>query len=185
MIHIISGPSCAGKSTLLDDSKINSKTNFSLNKPVLYPKDIEYSSDAIQDNCFIHYNILRPADNSNNYFNNREQQMLDFMSDAPWAKISKSPQPKKAIILIVSRSILEKRMLSRQYVEPKSLTGFSPEYYPAKRWLQLLGAVDLKELYNVWFAELKHHGIDYTVINGENSNYEIIQKKDVKNLNLN
>ncbi len=180
MIHIISGPSCAGKSTLINSAKIHSIANVSSKQPVLFPKDIENDSGAIQDNCFLHYNILRAADKSYRSSNNKAQQMYSFMSDAPWAEVNEIPQPKKAIILLTSRSILEERMSSRQHIEPRNLTGYSPSDYPVNHWLQVLNGVDLEEIYSSWCTELKLQEIEYTLINSENSNYEIIIKEDLK-----
>jgi len=187
MIHIISGPSCAGKSTLLDNAKIYSITNVSSKQAVVFPYEIDSNNRNIQDGCFIHYNLLRTANRvrANIEFNNKARLMYDFMLDPAWVTITKAPQTKKAIILIASRSVLEQRMSSRRHGEFINLQGSSPAPYPSDDWRKLLNTVDLEKLYFCWIEELKQQKIEFTLVNSENSNYGVMSEDELKHLKLN
>ena len=108
-----------------------------------------------------------------------------FLSDPPWNKIREFSVPIKAIVLLASRSVLEKRMLSRRHIESRKLTGHSPCQYPVSHWLEVLARVNLHELYTSWCYELKQIGIPYTLINSESKDYGFIEEDQLEHLRLN
>ena len=179
MIYIVSGPTCSGKNTFLKSTKIDSITNLSSTHPIVFPATMPNGID-LEAGCFFHYNILRPSDQCYRNRDTRIQSLYDFTSDYPWLELSKLSVPKKAIVLIVSRTTLEKRISSRRHIELINLTGKLPAKYPVRHWLGVLNTVDLYELYLNWFAELKSHGIKYTLINSETRNYEIMRQDQLK-----
>ena len=185
MIYIISGPTCAGKSTLLQSTRIHSITNLSPTYPVVFPGSIPSNADILQNGCYFHYNLLRAANKAFKSPDNINESMHNFKSDYPWSYMHKLSIPKKAIILIASRTVIEKRITSRRHIEPSNLTGRSPSPYPVSHWMKVLNTVDLQELYLAWCAELKQIGITYTLINAENGDYETLRQEQLKYLRLN
>ena len=185
MIYIISGPSSAGKSTLLQSSKLPAITRLPPNYPVVFPANMANNADALQNGCFFHYNILRVADHLYRKTDIKAESTHHFMADSPWQKMSQLDTPKKAIILLVSRTILKKRMLSRQHVEQSKLTGHSNVgVYPSNHWTDVLDTVNMQELYLAWCAELNKANISYTLINSEGASYNIITKRQLTSLYL-
>ena len=186
MIYIISGPSSAGKSTLLQSSKLPEITSLPADYPVVFPANMVNNADALQNGCFFHYNILRVADHLYRKTDIKAESTHHFMADSPWQKMSQLDTPKKAIILLVSRTILKKRMLSRQHVEQSKLTGHSSVgVYPSNHWTEVLDTVNMQELYLAWCAELNKAGISYTLINSEDTGYNVITKDQLQSLYLN
>ena len=105
--------------------------------------------------------------------------------DSLWVDTSKVAQPKKAVILIASRSVIKDRMLSRQHIEPISLTGKKPVKYRNSRWIEMLNTVDLLRLYLAWCSELEQSGIEFVLVNSKDGCYDFLNKDNLKNLNLN
>ena len=185
MIYIISGPSSSGKSTLLQNSKLPEITHLPSHYPVIFPATMIKNAGILQKGCFFHYNILRVADH---LYRNAEidaKSTYHFMADPPWQAMSQLSTPKEAVVLLVSRSTLKKRMLSRQYNEPSILTGNSGSGgYASHHWLDVLNTVDMQSLYLAWCAELNKAGISYTLINSENDNYNVIRESELKSFCL-
>jgi len=185
MNYIISGPSCVGKSTFLQSPQIFRLLNIPSTYPVLFPESIPNHPDAQQNGCLIHYNILRIADR---YYGNPDKQIdsyYNFASDPAWNEICALSIPRQAIVLLASRTVLEKRMSSRKYVEPRKLTARSSKKYPGNHWKKVLAGIDLHEFYVAWCSELRKIGITHTLINCENRDYEVIREDQLKSFRLN
>ena len=185
MICIVSGPSCVGKSTFLQDTQVYPITNLLSTDPVVFPYTISNQTENQKDSCFIHYNTLRVADQ---IFRNSDEKtglQNNFTTDLSWGKISKFSTPTNVIVLVASRTVLENRMLSRQFIETKALTGFPPERYSAKHWIGVLNSLDLHAHYLSWCSELRRVGKQYTLINSESEDYQILKHDELRHLNLN
>jgi len=110
--------------------------------------------------------------------------MYDFSSDPAWREVRRRAQPRSAIVLLASRSVLEKRMSARQHIEPEWL-AHPPAEYPVEHWMMILKKVDLRALYMAWCAELEDASIPYTLLGSENMDYEIIESERFRKLDLN
>lgn len=185
MIHIISGPSCAGKSTFLENKQARAAVGIPITGPVVYPGDLASNKNALQESCLFHYNILRPTELSYKKIFCLSGRKYNFKMDSLWVDTSKVAQPKKAVILVASRSVIKDRMLSRQHIEPISLTGKKPIKYRNSRWIEMLNTVDLPRLYLAWCSELEQSDIEFVLVNSKDGHYDFLNKDNLKNLNLN
>ncbi len=186
MICIVSGPSSAGKSAILTNSKCLAElTDLSPSSPVVFPASMSNAPAVFKKDCFFHYNILRYADYLNRHPLRKFSSYTKFVSDSSWKKILTLSYPKKAIVMVVPRSVLLHRIPLRKQVEPKKLKGNSSVSYPNSYWMNLLERVDLEKLYLAWCVELENKGIPYTLIDSSNESYLIIKKDQIKHLVLN
>lgn len=186
MISIISGPSCAGKSMLLTNSCIIEKlTGVSSSAPVIFPNSLSDQKFTSGLTYLFHYNILRHAD----FISRNRAAIIDpytaFACDPRWKELLALPYPKKAIVLVVSYSTLVKRMSIRSSIEPAILGGNNSRPYPRKRWIELLSAVDLDELYQAWCRELQKNGIPFVLVDSSDASYTTIEPHQLQCLRLN
>ena len=185
MISIISGPSCSGKSAFLQSVRADSIVDLSPKHPIIFPCDISNKTSALNSSCYIHYNLLRLADHLYRKHDHQLDTYNKFALDSPWNIICDSSTPKQAIVLLASRSVLKKRMLSRKYNESLKLTFRWPRRYPGGNWLAVLARVDLQKIYLSWCAELKERGIPFMLVNGESQDYELVEEDKIEFLRLN
>lgn len=175
LIYIVSGPTCAGKSTLISSPEISDLTGMPAKSPVIFPSSIAADPKSLRDNCLVHYNILRHADETlQNRPGQRFSGYCDFRLDPAWAFILSHPSPKCAFVLKVSRTILMERMAQRRHIESKSIISSFINRYPRQHWLQILEQIDLDMMYQAWCAELEENGIPYITIDSSNELYRIL-----------
>jgi hypothetical protein len=161
MIVIVSGPSCAGKSTFMQSHGATELTGLTPAHPVVFPATLWLQPAVLHTDCYFHYNILRPADRGGD----------GFASDGPWNDLLAHPAPKRAIILLAPRSVLIDRMSRRETIEPPTFTGGSTMPYPQRHWIDLLGRIDVHATYRKWCEELDRRGIPYTLLDSTTDAY--------------
>lgn len=186
MICIISGPSCAGKSTFLKSSTLKLLTETVGSSPCLFPSDImSYSNNISRDNYYLHYNILRTASISDHSrINSVNSDPYAYSTDKAWDIVRKIPVRKSAVVLVTARSELIQRMSSRDSLE-MMLRKLSSYRYPKSYWLSILAQLDLNVLYTSWCNELKNHKIPFTLIDSSSPKYEIVSEARLNAINLN
>lgn len=164
MICIVSGPSCSGKSTFLHSDAAAEHSRQSPMPPVVFPKDIIRHRQILAAPCFVHYNILRPANALASNWPGTFSSYTDFRADSAWQLISASTQPKTAVVLVAGRSVLHRRMTLRKRIgESYILNIFNPRY-KSGHWTSLLDSVDMGTLYSAWLDELKRINIIPTLV---------------------
>jgi len=177
MICIVSGPSCSGKSTFLASPEAQRLSSLPLAAPVVFPPRLR--RPAIKPPCYFHYNILRPA---SAWFS---RDPYDFHQDRPWRELTRSPLPKAAIVLIASRRHLQTRMNRRRFVGENPTLGFLNPRYKNRRWMGVLGSVDLEHIYHSWLLELKRHGIPAILVDASDDAYKVLDETSLRSIPLN
>lgn len=179
MICIISGPSCAGKSTLLQSQQVQSITGFPDSTPVQFPSTLANNVLRKKQSCFLHYNTLRVARDG------LGDSAFDFSADLDWQRALAMKTDKTALVMVATRSTLERRMLARKRIEPTGLRDCASNRYNGLRWLKVLESVDLNSVYLKWCLELEQSEIPYTLIHSETYEYPVLSDEQFKTLDLN
>lgn len=169
MICIVSGPSCAGKSSLLQGAQRQTVTGVAAAMPTRFPSQWERDPDLLAGDCFVHYNLLRPA-SAASAAETGKAQSPGFAEDPAWRMLGALDATMQAVVLVASRATLASRMAGRQRIEdPALLPGAGA--YPSAYWLSVLGGVDLASLYASWCRELRRCGIPYRLVSSETPGY--------------
>ena len=164
-IWIVSGPSSSGKSTFIASERCRTLTGLDLDMAVITAGS--FRAGKIERPSLVHYNILRP------YVIDREQP-YNFANDKKWRNICSSGHDLEAIIIRTSRDVLLHRINTRKIVERKAITGKPEKSYNRKKWGTIYSTIQLDELYGQWLLELEKNGIPYVTVNGNNSEFEIL-----------
>lgn len=134
------------------------------------------------NDCFFHYNILRPA----SFVRRRDKGTGEsgmvgtrsdvgrFVDDPKWLELVAMEAPKKAIVLVTDRATIVQRVKERVIREKQSAHAQERPYNPA-RWLELLDKIDVDELYQAWCAELQRHDIPQVLIDSTDQNYRALK----------
>ena len=171
MICIISGPTCSGKSAFLSNPKNFKWTGYPPSTPVVFPKKILKQEFDLGDDFFIHYNILRyanqlwHADQFHQNSKDKSDSCINFASELTWNKVISFPYSKMAIILVAKRSVLLDRISCREVVEQSR--------------------PNLNILYQAWCSELEKNKIPFTLLDSNNKSYSIIEPSQIRHINLN
>ena len=182
MIWIISGPTCSGKSTFLTSPARKQFTDISPSAPVYFPRNITEPRIFANHDFYYHYNILKYANqlfrkdllNPENYTN---------FNDPNWIKLLSQNSGKKAIVLVVRRSVLEKRVVSRIDSEPKKIRPKHNVRFHREQKLSLLGEVNLDLVYQEWCRELRLNQIPFMLIESREGSFSPLQPHQIKGLN--
>lgn len=167
-IHLVLGISCSGKSTYIEH-KIQSREWKDLPLLMAYEIDPE-SPDTIPDQeCLVHYNLLRPFNNDASNINN------NFLDDKVLAHLLKYKDRIKADLLVVHPDVLAKRVLLKTEVEGTLRETGTP--YPQQEIFELLCRLDTHEFYNQWISLLQEYDIDAEIINSETDEYSAIKSQ--------
>lgn len=173
MICILSGPSCAGKSILLQSSQLGAFTGIALSNQLVFPADIVVSGCIPDSDCFVHYNTLRATDRVVRTGNIDRMDSDNFQTDGPWREICCKNADKFVIVLVASAAVLRDRMLSRRYIEPH-LGATTPEAYSSEHWTRVLDSIDLLAHYKNWIKEICRNNIEYCLVNSMDTSYRVI-----------
>ncbi|RYD72264.1 MAG: hypothetical protein EOP84_23450 [Verrucomicrobiaceae bacterium] len=200
MLWIISGPSSVGKSTFLASQRCYDLTGGGPDALTRFAFEQDPALSEHEDS-FFHYNLLRPASRFRRehsppplrWYQLRtrfrrlfdtpplasstralQQGAQDFSRDPAWANLVASPTPKKAIVLVADQDRILERVRSRTKVEEEMPSGLSNTYRPTD-WLWFYERLDLAELYRAWYAELARCGIEYLIVDSNDSHFRLLE----------
>jgi len=174
-VHIISGPSCVGKSQFIEASLC----------------DYEQVRFASQADCkmypgmqyMFHYNILRPFDPSGNTgtkwpyrvisrwlnrfashstFPYRTEDGLKRLFAIPLTTI-------QATVLATPRRLLLERVNAREHMEPLNQEDLRP--FKKSHWSDIYANVNIVAAYRSWISFLTESGIPYKIIDSSSEEY--------------
>ncbi|MDG2174764.1 MAG: methyltransferase domain-containing protein [Gammaproteobacteria bacterium] len=164
-IHLVLGISCSGKSSYIEH-KINKGEWKDL--PLLMAYEIEPGStnEILNQECIVHYNLIRPFDNDADNINN------EFLDDKILSELLSHKDRIKAHLLIVHPAILSKRVLLQTEAEGGLRKPGTP--YPQQKIFELLCRLDIPDFYDKWINLLDKFHIDFEMILSETSEYTAI-----------
>ena len=99
-----------------------------------------------------------------------------------WHQLLSQDVEKKAIVLVVRRSVLERRVGLRIMSEPKKIRPKHNVRYQQDEKLALIKAVNLDLVYKEWCRELQLHQIPYTLIESREGSFSPIWPHQIKSL---
>jgi 2-polyprenyl-3-methyl-5-hydroxy-6-metoxy-1,4-benzoquinol methylase len=173
-IHLILGVSNAGKSSFVEAQRAKGTWK---GVPVYLAHqltDDKIKDPLLQGECVIHYNLLRPFDE------NVKKPEENFLKDTAIKNILKHSNRIKAYLLVAPRSVIVKRCLLRPFDEPMLKKFFYP--YPFRKNFELLASINLVDLYQLWISHLTNIGIEFEIINSEESTYASLSKEGALSL---
>lgn len=177
MIHLICGPSCAGKSTFYEANPGGCLDHMFHKVPLIFPDEVG-ATTAPCDDCAIHYNILRPVHSMGAAeLAGARQECWDCERDAAWRQIRDLPGPKKAFLLLTACEELSARAATRVHVEPR--LQLVANDYPNDYWTGVYASVDVAKVYLAFIAELERLGVGIVFVHSTNGTFKVVEKKDV------
>jgi len=181
MIWIISGPTCSGKSTFLTSPARKQYTDISPLAPVIFPRNLTKRRIFANFDFYYHYNILKYA---NQLFRKNLLKPDNYtnFNEPMWIQLLSQNSGKKAIVLVVRRSILEKRVVTRVDSEPKRIRRKHNVRFLREQKLTLLREVNLELVYQEWCRELRMNQIPFTLIESRDGSFSSLQPHQIKGL---
>jgi hypothetical protein len=174
-VHIVSGPSSGGKSQFI-------KTLEGGYDELVFPSALERHALSSGRRYVLHYNLLRPLERLAKLHASeslekkaralglevRLRVQNPFSTDRALRALKRFDGEASATVLVTSRGELERRMRERDARETLLEDGLA---YPREKWLGLLAAVDLSELYRDWLEYLRSRGIPYELVDASDPSY--------------
>ena len=201
-MFIISGPSSVGKSHFIQSGYAAIITGLAADAPVYIPGEGIPTPLPNNRDCFVHYNINRPAhfikcfDLKNNLINKIKytkwifinifkkgyywksvKKIWNYELDPIWRQLVSEPFIIEAIILIAREEILLERIQNRIFVEPKGFSRLSRIKYKSNDVRKFYKKINILDIYNIWIKELKEKHIPYTLIDTSKQTYRIIKSE--------
>ena len=180
MLWIIAGPSSSGKSTFLDSPALTEITGLPSTTTALFARvGVAEQVDRLKDYYF-HYNFLRFLEPALKNPGATEIWGItvpapgvgfDYALDTTWDQMASLAMPKKAIVLVISRSLLMERVAVRTVIEPRNIQPGRTHSYPAAEWLEIYGRVDFVDAYRVYLTYLRSKDIDHVLLDSTTSAY--------------
>ena len=161
-LWLVSGPTSAGKTRLINSPRIRELTGLGEDAPVLHPNDLTRKLRLSRDTV-LHYNLLRPAQRS---VQKGGQPVHDFGIDRKLGQALALDAERRALILVASKAKLTERSGQRIENEPGSGND-----YGRTKWLDLYERVDLDELYGAWRDELRRLQIPWVELDSESQSF--------------
>lgn len=158
-LHLVCGVSSSGKSYFLDKTLSSEKTTKVL---MAY----EVTEDNLTSSAIVHYNLFRP------FGNKVENLNVSFLDDQSLRLILRYAARVRVTLLVLPRSLLAKRILLREEVEP--VFRKSQDKYPGIAIYELLCRVDLRSFYDRWKMLFAEYNIPVKVLDSRDSNYKEI-----------
>ena len=166
-VHIVSGPSCSGKSTLIHKlERGGAKVIVGVERAA---RRLHEHSDAI-----VHYNILFPFEQhyvlGRGWSIRKRLRLFRLLRDrkrwgvyeAGWRKVAMCNAPRlRATVLVAAREELLQRIAERGVIDP---LNDPPQAFPSDLWRAIYDTVDLHEVYRLWLAFLRKRGIAFEVL---------------------
>jgi hypothetical protein len=184
MIWLLTGPSCAGKTTLAYSGHCTDVIGAPAGSAVVFPAKFDPADITVAGNSIYHYNILRRI---NQAWPRKSSLSLDdyadFQGDPPWLRLLRSSCAKQAVVLVATRSVLLSRMAVRRVVEPSR--NFVGVHYQQEHWQTLLRGVDLNLLYREWCRELTANGIGFRLVDSSDYRYRPMSLDELLDRDMN
>jgi len=168
-LWVISGPSSAGKTHLLDSERLREITSLDPDAPILFPAKLE-DEISLERDSYLHYNLLRPAQQAVNA-DRDPAEALDFGQDEAWAKVLAADANVRAIVLVADAETLRNRSGGRDFNEPDGARA-----YKRDKWLSLYERVDLEVLYRAWRAELDARGFPFVELDSTQPDFPELER---------
>lgn len=176
-LHLVSGPTCAGKSVFI-------ARHVDQGEAVLLPDKGARAAIELGGRFLVHYNLLRPFDKivleGDESFSGRLRRRMrrvrgrlrgPFSIDRRLEEILATPAVKEASVLVVPRAELLERIRRRRAQEP---LRSQDEGYRSARWDAIVRQVDLLALYRDWLAFLRQHGVRYRLVDARDEAYRTL-----------
>lgn len=97
--------------------------------------------------------------------------------DTKWKHLREQSGDKSAIVIVVDFETLVSRTYQRSCIEKENRNA-----YPNRFWRDVYYKVDLADVYTRWLVELRTFNIDYTLIDGRQEEYRVLdQNLNIKN----
>ncbi len=165
-VHIVSGPSCSGKSTLIHKlERGGAEVIVGVESAALR---LNEHSDAI-----VHYNILFPFEQhyvlGRGWSIRKRLRLFRLLRDrkrwgvyeAGWRTVAiRNARRVRATVLVAARAELLQRIAERGVIGPLN----DPPKVPSDLWRAIYDTVDLHEVYRLWLAFLRKRGIAFEVL---------------------
>lgn len=156
MATLIVGPTCSGKSTLVNSPSL---AEFGVDsQAIIFPDQLSYKT--IQPHSCIHYNLLHGIFKFGACWQNWE-----FPDEPIFKQILNSNKVQNAIVLVSPIQELRQRIKTRKIIE-----AHNPTPYPNQFWLKCLEKINIFYLYEKFLGTLNTLGISYKVIFSSSQN---------------
>lgn len=172
-VHIICGPSSAGKSSFI--RKVYGGAG---KRRILLANELSRTG-TIGAGSVVHYNTLRVLDNALASWKNganlqygRNLEEPDFTADPAWRMVLECRALRKATLVLTPEAAFLERLAKRKFVEPDRSNKVA---YPTKRWLTHFRLIDLEAHYRAWIDELQRAGIPHTIVDGTSPEFAEIE----------
>jgi hypothetical protein len=186
-VEIVSGPTCCGKSVYIAGLPPGAYDE------VLFADRAD--ADGLRDGrrYLLHYNVLRPFapprfkpthirayGRAVAHRLRRVQARLGRSPFAfePWlGRLLARPHAFHATVLVAPGSVLLGRVGGRSALEPL-IPEVERERYQRERWAKVYRSVDLPAVCRDWFAFLRQHRVDYSIVDSSTPEYRPVAGGD-------
>ena len=160
MIWIVSGPSSAGKSTILRTGAASALTGLPATTRVWHPRELEGAGPAGGEDAYVHYNILRTRRSATSA---HVRAFSDWDAEPMWQAVLALSGEKRAIVVVADRATLLQRAVSRANGRGHARV--------AAVWRRLYTELDVADLYSRWRRELERRSIGFIEVDGSGVAY--------------
>jgi hypothetical protein len=182
-VHLVSGPSCCGKSTFLTKrvkdydevlfpqrrylERLKSGAHFALHYNILRPYSSEFKTSLAD-----HYRraVLR-LDRRHPRGGRGPYQADPFLQYLLYARMAI-----RATVLVAPRELLLERITRRDQSEP--FLKQQTQRYRSEAWQEVYRSVDLAEVYGSWIEFLRAWEIPYDLVDASDQEYRVIPDED-------
>ena len=162
---LLIAPSSGGKSTYL--RSMRERGVIANDQRIIFAFQLESADPPRLDpRSIVHVNMFHP-------FGNSADGADRELKDAPFMReLIRQGLPRRAIILVVPRRQLAKRILLREWTENDLPDAKHP--YPRVDFFEFVNRVDLAIVYRRWVNFLREHDVSIEFVSSQNSEYQQI-----------